>query len=209
MRGTLLAAAGTVALLVGDTGTAGAEPIPDVVRTTTTHDGWTLTVSKRGENLTRTPNLAVSPLTREDFATVEFTADISGPGKADIRNASLTGGYEIGCQLDFTQGMKAGMGGFTQPELGGGVGTSPEGRGNFQVQVAPTLEDTVRPGTHTTMPLVNKPLTDHHASTRIEEADLKIDGCGGATMIRSYAVLSVSTAESDNQVTVYGAPTWM
>ncbi|MFE3195444.1 MspA family porin [Nocardia sp. NPDC059240] len=198
-------------------GTASGDPVPDASRTTTTRDGWELTVSKTGENLTRVPNLATTLLTREGFISADFDAYIAGTGTSPLRAASLIAAFQIGCQVDMSNGVTGGVGANAGVNAGvngsGTIGQYPSLNGGpsagFNAGVAPSVSVTVKPGTITTLAVATKAMAGPHASIHIEEINLKVDSCGGLTSIRAIGTLSASTAEYDTQVTAYGPPIWL
>ena len=46
-------------------------------------------------------------------------------------------------------------------------------------------------------------------SISVDQVQIKIDACAGAVSLRSFAMVSISTAPADNSVAVYGDPVWL
>lgn len=212
LLGALTPLAVIVSLLIGAP-RAGAEPVGDGSRTYTTRDGWVLTVSKTAENLTRVPNMATTMLTREGFVSADFDAEISGTGTTPLRGASLTAAFQIGCQIDMSNGVVFALGGTIGPYINGQgmVSQSPSAGVGVGVgaSVSPSITVPVRPGSITTLVVATKPLARAHASVHVEEINIKADGCGGLTSIRAIATISASSDDQDTQITAYGQPVWL
>ncbi|MGW4241209.1 MspA family porin [Nocardia sp. NPDC004722] len=194
------------ALVAGTFSTASAEPVADKSREVVTDDGWQVRVGKIAETLDRVPNLAGSPFTREGFVGVQAIADISGHGRLPVESGSLTVGYQIGCQIDVSNGMTVGLTGMIGPNVGISVGGMNAG---LSAMAMPMMSFSPKPGTITTVPLGTKQLTDAHASITVDQVQIKIDSCAGGASLRSYAIVSTSTAEADNSIAVYGDPIWL
>ena len=167
--------------------------------TTTTPDGWTLTVGSWNET-----QLPVAPLTtavssREYLASGTFIGSLIGPGEPQ---GILEVGYEIGCGIDMTtsNGVSlTGTGGVT-PSIGttGPFGALPTG-------VLPVLSTPaggaitvgLKPGIVNVVPVDKKEFKGRDPWVMISNFHVKIDGCVGQSFIRSYAVLTRQTDQSD------------
>ncbi|MBU3062583.1 MspA family porin [Nocardia sp. NEAU-G5] len=194
------------ALVAGAFGTASADPVADSSRAVVTDDGWQVRVTKAAENLDRVPNLAGSPFTREGFVRLEAIADISGKGRVPVDSGSMAVGYEIGCQVDVSNGLTVGLSAAIGPNVGISVGGVNAGASALAI---PNVSFAPKPGTITTVPLATKKLTGAHASVTLDRIQIKIDACMGPVSLRSYAIVSTSTADADNSVAVYGNPIWL
>ncbi|WP_040816326.1 MspA family porin [Nocardia concava] len=192
--GTLL-----VALVMG-AGAAGAQAVTDKSRQTVTDDGWTLTITKSGENLDRWPSLANSPVSREGFVSVKATAELTGHGAQRPTSGTVTLGYQIGCAVDVSSGVVLGVG----ATLGASVGISFTKPPGVSASVTPNVSTTIKPGTIETVTLGTKPLTEARASITAEQVQVKVDACAGPVSLRSFATAAISTPTADNNITVYG-----
>lgn len=207
-RSLLVAGTAAVLMLVGS-GVASADPVADKSRTVATDDGWSLTVTKSGENLDRYPNLAATMFTREGFVSLKARADISGAGTAAVNSGAVTLGYQIGCQIDVSTGLTAGLALSVGPSVGVTISSFPGATAGLNASVSPSLSTTLKPGTITSVPFGSKTLAASRGSITAEQVQVKIDGCLGPVSLRSYATAAISTATADNSVTVYGDPIWL
>ncbi len=193
-------------LSVGTSAIATADPVADTSREAITDDGWQIRVSKLEENVDRVPNLAESPFTREGFVRLKAVADIAGSGHVPVDAANLTLGYQIGCQVDVSNGMTIGLSAAVGPNVSISVGGVNAGMSALAI---PSLSFAPKPGTITTVPLATKQLSGAHASVTVDQVQVKVDSCLGPVSLRSYAIASTSTADADNSVAVYGDPIWL
>ena len=181
--------------------------------TTTSPDGWTLTVGGKDETQRVIAPLTTALSTRDYEVGGVFTGSLKGPGGAPApAKGILEVGYQIGCGIDMTTGNgvllsgNAGLaGGFTtigarlsaiDPGLlylpsagvsaGGGVGVS------------------LKPGIVNTVPITKKAYGGSEPWVWVSHQRIKIDGCVGQSFIRSFAVLSKSTDEGDAIAAWYG-----
>lgn len=74
----------------------------------TTFDGWNLTVALSGEVINAVPNLAGAQNSREAFMTLSAQANIGGNGSNPVTAANFVAGYQVGCQIDVSQGLQIG-----------------------------------------------------------------------------------------------------
>ncbi|MFD6161468.1 MspA family porin [Nocardia sp. NPDC060256] len=183
-------------------GTAAAEPLADKSRETTTDDGWQIRITKTDENLDRYPNLAATPFTREGFVSLKAITDIDGTGTAPVNAGTISLGYQIGCQVDVTNGLTIGLA--IGPNISIGITTLGVGG---SASIAPTVN--LKPGTITTIPFATKPLAGPHGSITSDQVHVKIDGCMGPVSLRSYAQVNISTPTADNSLAVYGDPIYL
>lgn len=180
-----------------DNGVVGSAP-PGVV---TTPDGWTLTVA--GYNETQLP---VAPLTtatssREYLAGGTFTGVVSGSGSTKLTGGVLEAGYQIGCGIELGQVRLIGSVGVgtSGSSLTGGL--VPTGV-NFPV--SGKLEIHLRPGTVTQAAVDKKSFKAAPVRVTLKDTHIKVDGCAGQSFLRSYAILTSSTTDTDDIVAYYG-----
>ncbi|WP_067713223.1 MspA family porin [Nocardia yamanashiensis] len=198
-------AAGLVALTV-PAGPAAADVIADKSRTLPTASGWSLSVSKVGETLDRYPNLAATPFTREGFVSLRADAAVTGEGSDRIDWGALDIGYQIGCQVDVSNGLTLGLGLSIGPYAGLTV-SGPEIGGAASVN--PNVSTTLKPGTINTVKFAGKALNGRQGSITADQVQIKVDGCMGQVSLRSYATATLSTETADSSTTVYGDPIWL
>ncbi|MET7772362.1 MspA family porin [Nocardia sp. NPDC005366] len=185
---------------------AAAEQTADKSRVVTTDDGWELRITKSAENVDRQPNLANSPLSREAFVSLSAVADIGGGGRVAVDSGSLQLGYQLGCQVDVSSGLTMSLG----VSMGPSVGISTTGVNvGVGAQVVPSMSMTAKPGSIVSLPFGTKALAGAHGSISTDQVQIKVDGCLGAVSLRSYAIVSISTATADNSISVYGDPVWL
>ncbi|MGX1778618.1 MspA family porin [Nocardia brasiliensis] len=199
-------------MLLGDvligcgTGRAFAEPAADKSRSLVTEDGWTLTLVKNSESITRYPDLASSAFSKEAFVSVKAVADITGAGSTAITGGSLTVGYQIGCKIDVSGGITPGLAASVGPTVSVAIGSASGFTAGLNASVTPSITATLKPGTITSIPLATKPLTADHVSITLDEVELKVDSCMGGVSVRSFAAASISTVTADSSTSVYGDP---
>ncbi len=193
-------------LLLGVPAVAMADPVADSARDVVTDDGWQVRIGKTEENIDRTPNLAESPFTREGFVRVKAVADITGQGRIPVDAATMALGYQIGCQVDVSNGISVGLSAAIGPNVGISVGGVSVGASALAI---PNVSFSLKPGAITTVPLATKQLNGEHASITVDHVQIKVDSCLGPVSLRSYASVSTSTADADHSVTVYGDPIWL
>ncbi len=225
-----------VTALLGALAAGPAAASPDTRRQVRTDDGWVISIRKTGESVNSYPNLARSPWTREGFTTLKAVGEITGQGRAPVRSADVTTGYQIGCNTDVSSGitMTGGLANTTTGGLsptvgvtgsvtgqgqggtsgfqGGGSGTvggSAGVTGHLSDTVSQTgqLSATLQPGTVTTIPFGTKPMHEQYAAQTFREVHIKVDACLGPVQLRSYATITVVTDRNTDSITTYGRPT--
>ncbi|MGW4767222.1 MspA family porin [Nocardia sp. NPDC004278] len=202
-----LLAAGVLSIVPAQS--ASADALPDQSRTVTTEDGWELTVTKAAENLDRVPNLADTAFTREGFVSLRAVADITGAGSASVNSGTLTMGYQIGCQIDVSNGISIGVAASVGPNVNVMVAPTPGLSVGVGAMAMPSVSTTFKPGTITTIPFGTKALAGPHGSITTDQVQIKIDACMGPVSLRSYVIANISTNTADNSVAVYGDPIWL
>jgi MspA len=174
---------------------------------TTTPDGWTLTVGSWDET-----QLPVAPLTtavssREYLASGTFIGSLIGPGEP---RGILEVGYEIGCGIDMTtsNGVSlTGTSGIT-PSIGvsGPLGALPTALlPVLSTPVGGAITVGLKPGIVNVVPVDKKEFKGPAPWVMISNFHVKIDGCVGQSFIRSYAVLTRQTDQSDVVLSYVGA----
>jgi MspA len=171
--------------------------------TTTSPDGWTLTLSAKDET-----QLVVAPLTtavssREYEVGGTFAGTLAGPDDGETPEGTLEVGYEIGCGIDMSTSN-----GVT---LTGSIGLTPglglTGAGGIPTVLSPVsggMAIALKPGLVNTVPVTKKEFEGNDPWVMVSKFRIKIDGCVGESFIRSYAFLTRSTAVSDAVVAWYG-----
>jgi hypothetical protein len=167
--------------------------------TVNTPDGWTLTLGAKDEMLIPVPPLTTALSSREYLASGTFTGLLYGPEEP---RGVLEVGYEIGCGIDMSTSNGVTMAGSTgiTPSLGvsGPLGALP-------TAVLPVISTPVngvitvglKPGLVIVVPVDKKEFKSPDPWVMIRNFHVKIDGCVGQSFIRSYAVLTRQTDQSD------------
>lgn len=178
-----------------DTGVVASE-VPGIANTP---DGWTLEVSGKDET-----QLAVAPLTtalssRDYLVGGTFTGVVKGSGKTTLNGGTLEAGYQIGCGIALnTVKLNGSIGlGITTTS----VGNIPTGL-SFPIQGQ--IEVHPQPGEVTNVSVTKKSFKAAPARVTVKDIHIKIDGCVGQSFLRSYAVLTSSTTDTDDVVAYYG-----
>ncbi|HEX7824900.1 MAG TPA: MspA family porin, partial [Mycobacterium sp.] len=172
----------------------------DEPATVTTPDGWTLTVVAKNET-----ELPVAPLTtavssREYLVGGTFTGTVTGKGKTTLAGGTLEAGYQIGCGIELGQVRLVGSIGIA---TSGSTlaGLLPTG---VSVPMSGTVEIHPKPGTVTQVPVDKKSFKAAPVRITLKDTHVKVDGCVGQSFLRSYAVLTSSTTDTDDIVAYYG-----
>jgi hypothetical protein len=167
--------------------------------TVNTPDGWSLVLGAMNEMQVPVPALTTAVSSREYLASGTFVGLLSGP---EAPRGILEVGYEIGCGIDMSTSNGVTMGGSAglTPSLGtsGPLGALP-------TTVLPILSAPVngvltvglKPGLVIVVPVDKKEFKGPHPWVMISNFHVKIDGCVGQSFIRSYAVLTRQTDQSD------------
>lgn len=168
--------------------------------TVTTPDGWVLTVVAKNET-----ELPVAPLTtavssREYLVGGTFTGTVTGKGKTTLNGGTLEAGYQIGCGIELGQVRLVGSIGIA---TSGSTlaGLLPTG---VSVPMSGTVEIHPKPGTVTQVPVDKKSFKAAPVRITLKDTHVKVDGCVGQSFLRSYAVLTSSTSDTDDIVAYYG-----
>jgi hypothetical protein len=181
-------------------------------KTTTSPDGWTLTVSARDETQRVTAPLTTAISTREYEVGGIYSGSLVGPEEEDEGSeGTLEVGYQIGCGIDMSTSNGVSLTGTMglNPSIGV-IGTDiisplPDG-------VVPALGGNIgggvtvglKPGLINTIPVSKKEFKGDKPWIMVDGFHIKIDGCVGESFIRSYAFLTRSTEMSDAVAAWYG-----
>ena len=167
--------------------------------TLNTPDGWTLTLGAKDEM-----QLPVSPLTtaissREYLTSGTFIGSLIGP---EMPRGVLEVGYQIGCGIDMSTSSGVTMAGSSGiiPSIGltGPLAALPTGIVPvLSAPVSGILAVGLKPGLIIVVPVDKKEFKGPHPWVMVSNFHVKIDGCVGQSFIRSYAVLTRQTDQSD------------
>lgn len=171
-----------------------------------TVDGWKLSVSLAGESINSVPNLAGAPNSREAFVTLSASADIGGSGANPITSANFVAGYQVGCQVDVSQGLQIGGTGQLAGSLGASLAAAPGVSVGGTGSLGGYMQTNLQPGVITTLPMGNMPVVAHVGHLDMQDVHIKVDACGGPVTIRSYATLAAASDVQQTQVSTYGDP---
>lgn len=194
----------------------GAPPVPDSrvasspPNTTTSPDGWTLTVSAKDESQAPIAPLTTAISTREYEVSGVYNGSLSG-GDGETPKGILEVGYQIGCGIDMstangvsitgTAGINPSIGyfGFDFP------GVLPDGlTPAIGANLGGGITVGLKPGIVNTIPVTKKQFESFDPWVSISKFRIKIDGCVGESFIRSYATLAKSNKSGDAILSWYG-----
>ena len=167
--------------------------------TVTTPDGWTLGLGARDEMQVPVAPLTTALSSREYLSSGIFVASLIGPEQP---RGELEVGYEIGCGIDMSTSNGVTMAGSTgiTPSLGTTAllpGTTTGFLPLISTPVNGVLSVGLKPGLIIVVPVVKKQFKAPNPWVMISNFHVKIDGCVGQSFIRSYAVLTRVTDQSD------------
>ena len=172
-----------------------------------TRDGWTLTLSSEDETQVPVAPLTTALASRDYIVGGTFTASLSGPDEA---RGILEVGYDIGCGIDMStsNGVSlTGTAGLT-PTLGLGIPLPAV----LPATVLPAMSTPfngaitvgLKPGIINIVPVDKKEFKGNDPWVTVSNFHVKIDGCVGQSFIRSYAVLTRQTDQSDAVLSYVG-----
>lgn len=182
--------------------------------TTTSPDGWTLTLEASNETHRSVPPLTTALSTREYEVGGTYTASMTGPAEDEPPRGVLEVGYQIGCGIDMSTSNGV--------ALTGTAGISPsigilgiDLIGPFPDAILPSVAGNLgggitiglKPGLINVVPVTEKEFSGAEPWVMIDGFRIKIDGCVGESFIRSYALLTRSTDVSDAVLAYYGETT--
>jgi hypothetical protein len=170
---------------------------PGVVKTP---DGWNLRVSATNET-----QLPVAPLTtavssREYLVGGTFTGTVEGSGATDLDGGVLDVGYQIGCGIDLDKVELVG-----DVSIGADIfdipGTPFDDAG---IGIGGEIDVLLLPGEVEEVSVVEKEFSGTTTRVTLKDVHVSIDGCVGQSFLRSYAILTSSTTDTDDIVAYYG-----
>jgi hypothetical protein len=179
-------------------------------QTTTSPDGWTLSLSSKDESQLPVAPLTTAISTREYAVGGVFNGSLKGPA-GEVPKGVFEVGYQIGCGIDMSTSNGVSMTGtagvspsiqfigvdFTDLPIDGvipGVGTNLGGG----------ITVGLKPGIINVVPVTKKQFKSTDPWVSISNFRVKIDGCVGESFIRSYAVLTKSNDSGDAILSWYG-----
>lgn len=166
-----------------------------------TEDGRTLTVVAANETQLPIPPLTTSLSSRDWLAGGTFTGTVTG----SATGGTLEVGYQIGCGIELNQVRLGGS-------LGGTFGNAslgPDGfdaPGTIAFPIQGTVEVRARPGSVTTAIVIKKDFKGTGSRVIVKDIHVNVDGCVGASTLRSYALLRSSSPHTEDVVAYYGIP---
>lgn len=179
-------------------------------QSTTTPDGWTLTVSSRDESQRPVAPLTTAISTREYAVGGVFNGSLSG-GDGESPGGVFEVGYQIGCGIDMSTSNGVaitGTAGISPSIQFLGIEASDFPIDGFLPGVganfAGGLTVGLKPGIINVIPVTKKLYKGPSPWVSISNFRVKIDGCVGESFIRSYAILTKSNSESDAVLSWYG-----
>lgn len=179
--------------------------------TTTAPDGWVLTVGAKDETLRNIAPLTTAISSRDYEANGVFVGSLRGPDGAQPPHGVLEVGYQIGCGIDMStsQGVTLTDSAGLTPSVGlGGIDVvSPLPEILNPILLAPMTSGVavgLKPGIVNIVPVSKKEFTGADPWVSVSGFHVKIDGCVGESFIRSYAVLTHSTEQSESIRAYYG-----
>ncbi|OBG84488.1 MspA protein [Mycobacterium sp. E802] len=196
---------------------APGEPGPaDLVESTPpavlkTPDGWELTVSAGEETQAAVPPLTTAVSSREYVVGGTYRGAMTGPDNGEEPRGTLEAGYQIGCGIDMSTSNGVALTGTAGLNSSIGIlGTDvispwPEGiLPGVGANIGGGITVGLKPGLINLVPVVEKEFKGTEPWVMISNFRVKIDGCVGQSFIRSYAVLTRSTDESEAVLAWYG-----
>lgn len=164
-----------------------------------TPDGRTLTVHAKDETQLPIPPLTTALSSRDWLVGATFTGDVTG----SVAGGTLEVGYQIGCGVQLDRGLKL------TGSLNVAVGTNLPVTGvlanpGLSFPIVGGIEVFPRPGEVLTVPVNKKSFKGTQTRVTVKDIHIKVDGCVGASMLRSYAVLTSSSTDTDDIVAYYG-----
>ena len=166
-----------------------------------TPDGRTLTVSAKDETQLPIPPLTTALSSRDWLVGATFTGSVTGT----VNGGTLEVGYQIGCGIRMDYGMRlSGAIGVTAGPSFNPAAATPIGLGNVNFPIIGGVEVFPRPGEVIDVAVDVKVFNGTQARVTVKDIHMKVDGCVGASSLRSYAVLTSSGTDTDGIVAYYG-----
>ena len=159
-----------------------------------TPDGWILGLGAKDEMQVPVAPLTTAVSSREYLSSGIFVGSLKGPEQP---RGVLEVGYEIGCGIDMSTSNGVTMAG--SAGINPGVGF-PLAGGFIPLVTVPVngvITVGLKPGLVIVVPVDKKEFKGPNPWVMISNFHVKIDGCVGQSFIRSYAVLTRVTDQSD------------
>ncbi|GEE04212.1 hypothetical protein nbrc107696_46580 [Gordonia spumicola] len=192
-----LAGAAAMALSGLSAGHADAGKLPGSFKHKDLGDGNSVTIRLYDESATISRAVTNIPTSREALVSGKIAVTTSG----DIKGATLTAGYLVGCQLNF--GASAGA--ETSDLLASG-----------DVSVTPSGGFTLGPGEAGFYPVIRASVdgdevnsisfADGRGGLAYSQERFSVDGCAGHASARALVKVQVSTDTFKGNITTYGKP---
>jgi hypothetical protein len=160
-----------------------------------TPDGWILAVGAKDEMQVPVAPLTTAVSSREYLSSGTFVGSLKGPEQP---RGVLEVGYEIGCGIDMSTSNGVTMAG--SAGIAPGLGFTNGLTGVVPLVTTPVngvITVGLKPGLVIVVPVDKKEFKGPNPWVMISNFHVKIDGCVGQSFIRSYAVLTRVTDESD------------
>lgn len=163
----------------------------------TTPDGWKIGLGAKDEMQVPVAPLTTAVSSREYLASGIYVGSLQGPEQP---RGILEVGYEIGCGIDMStsDGVTiGGTAGITPGVTGPVTGVPGDLLPLVVAPIAGVLDVGLKPGLVIVVPVVKKEFRGANPWIMVSNFHVKIDGCVGQSFIRSYAVLTRVTDQSD------------
>ncbi|MGO3325742.1 MspA family porin [Gordonia sp. (in: high G+C Gram-positive bacteria)] len=191
----LIAASGTMA------GTADAGKLPGGYKSKNLGDGNSIQIRLYDESVTRARATTNVPTSREAWVSGKIAISTKG----DIKGATLTAGYQVGCQVNFGASADGGADATQAPGEEGPSATGNVG-GGF----------TLGPGDTAFKPIINVSgddddinaisFTKGRGGLAYSQERFGVDGCAGHASARAIVKVQASTDTFQGNITLYGKP---
>lgn len=155
-----------------------------------TADGRTLTVAAANETQLPVPPLTTSLSSRDWLVGATFTGSATG----SVGGGTLEVGYQIGCGIEMNQ-----------VRLGGTLGATLN-PASVVVPIQGQVDVRARPGSVTNAVVMKKEFKGTKTRVIVKDIHIHVDGCVGASTLRSYAMLTSASAHTEDIVAYYGNP---
>lgn len=159
-----------------------------------TPDGWRIEVAAKNETQVPVAPLTTAVSSREYLVGGTFFASVTGSGTTELEGGVLKAGYQIGC------GILADEVEF-KPEIGVGFAVPFD---VIDAEVALGGEVDLLPGEVNIVDVAEKKFTGTETRVTVTGLRVKFDKCVGQSFIRSYAIVSVSTKDTEDVITYTG-----
>ncbi|QRY63328.1 MspA family porin [Gordonia sp. PDNC005] len=179
-------------------GHADAGKLPGSFKHKNLGDGNGVTIRLYDESVRVARAVTNIPTSREAWVTGKIAVSTTG----DIKGATLTAGYLVGCQLNFGASAGAGTGDIAEATPSG----DPSVDGSF----------TLGPGEAGFFPIIKASVDDEDVNSisfengrgglAYSQERFGVDGCAGHASARALVKVQVSTDTFKGNITAYGKP---